>query len=192
MNILEIPNNIQLKMRTHYDLGLIAAEIMQRYSHDPKKQTGAAIIDSEYNIYGLGTNAYPFDKRITDKDKALLASNGFDNEHRFRLEHAERNAIAFALRNQNPLWNKIMSVSYTPCVDCANSIANCGISTVVDASKPDFTHHRWGAGWNYVVNDLFPRANVYYLNYKVDPKVRDNVLFSLENLIDKYYNQNVR
>ena len=45
MNRLEIPSNIQLKMRTPYDLGLISAEIMQRYSHDPKKQTGAAIID---------------------------------------------------------------------------------------------------------------------------------------------------
>lgn len=184
---LEIPSSLSLKMRTPYDLGLISAEIMQRYSHDPKKQTGAAIIDGEYNIYGLGTNAYPFDKRITEQDKALLASNKFDNEHRFRLEHAERNAIAFALRNGNPLWNTIMSVSYTPCVDCANSIANCGISMVVDGSTPDFTHHRWGAGWEYVVKDLFPRTNVYYLNYKVDPKVRDKVLFTLENLIDRYY-----
>lgn len=187
MNRLEIPSNIQLKMRTPYDLGLIAADIMQRYSHDPKKQTGAAIIDGEYNIYGLGTNAYPFDKQITEQDKALLASNGFDNEHRFRLEHAERNAIFFALRNKNPIFNTIMSVSYTPCVDCANTICNAGISTLVDGSVPNFGHHRWGPGWEYVVKDLFPRANVNYVQYKVDPKIKDKVLFSLETLIDKYY-----
>ena len=56
MNKLELPSNIRLKLTTPYDLGLIAADIMRNYSHDPKKQTGAAIIDTEYNIYGLGSN----------------------------------------------------------------------------------------------------------------------------------------
>lgn len=184
---LEIPQNVRLKLTTPYDLGLIAADIMQRYSHDPKKQTGAAIVDTEYNIYGLGTNAYPFNKQLTEQDKALLNSNNFDNEHRFRLEHAERNAIFFALRNQNPLFDKIMTVSYTPCVDCANTICNSGITTLVDGSVPDFSHHRWGAGWEYVVKDLFPRTNVNYVHHQVDPKVKDKVLFSLETLIDRYY-----
>lgn len=187
MSILNIPSNIKLRLKSPYDLGLIVADIMQNYSHDPKKQTGAAIIDDEYNIYGIGTNAYPFDKSLLEKDKVLLNSNNFDNIHRFRLEHAERNAIFFALRNGNPLFNTIMSVSYTPCVDCANSICNSGIKTVVDGSVPDFTHHRWGTGWEYVVNDLFNRTGIKYLNHKVDPKVKDKVLFSLENLIDKYY-----
>lgn len=187
MNKLEVPSSVRLKLTTPYDLGLIAADIMQHYSHDPKKQTGAAIIDTNYNIYGLGSNTYPYKKELTEEDKALLASNGFDNEHRFRLEHAERNAIFFALRNQNPIFNNIMTVSYTPCVDCANSIVNSGLGCVVDASTPDYTHHRWGAGWKYVVEDLFKRSGIKYLNYTVDPKVKDKVLFSLEQLIDRYY-----
>ena len=187
MNLLQVPSRVRLKLVTPYDLGLISAEIMQRYSHDPKKQTGAAIVDNSYNIYGLGSNTYPFKKELTEADKELLKSNGFDNEHRFRLEHAERNAIFFAMRNQNPLENTIMTVSYTPCVDCANSIVNAGIGEVIDASVPDFTHHRWGAGWNYVVNDLFKRSGVQYKYYIVDPKTKDKVLFDLENLIDKYY-----
>lgn len=187
MNKLEVPSSVRLKLTTPYDLGLIAADIMQHYSHDPKKQTGAAIIDNEYNIYGLGSNTYPYKKQLTEEDKELLKSNGFDNEHRFRLEHAERNAIFFALRNQNPVFNNIMTVSYTPCVDCANSIVNSGLGCVVDASKPDYTHHRWGAGWKYVVEDLFKRSGIQYLNYQVDPKVKDKVLFTLEQLIDRYY-----
>lgn len=191
MNRLEVPSNVRLKLTTPYDLGLIAADIMQHYSHDPKKQTGAAIVDTNYNIYGLGSNTYPYKKELTEEDKALLASNGFDNEHRFRLEHAERNAIFFALRNQNPIFNNIMTVSYTPCVDCANSIVNSGLGCVVDASTPDYTHHRWGAGWKYVVEDLFKRSGIKYLNYTVDPKVKDKVLFSLEQLIDRYYTRSL-
>ena len=191
MNKLEIPSSIRLKLTTPYDLGLIAADIMQNYSHDPKKQTGAAIIDSEYNIYGLGSNTYPYKKQLTEEDKILLASNGFDNEHRFRLEHAERNAIFFALRNQNPIFNNIMTVSYTPCVDCANSICNSGLGTLVDASVPNFEHHRWGAGWNYVVNDLFPRSGIKYVHHEVKPEVKDKVLFSLEQLIDRYYTRSL-
>ena len=69
MNKLELPSNIRLKLTTPYDLGLIAADIMQNYSHDPKKQTGAAIIDMEYNIYGLGSNTYPYKKELTEADK---------------------------------------------------------------------------------------------------------------------------
>lgn len=191
MNRLEVPSSVRLKLTTPYDLGLIAADIMQHYSHDPKKQTGAAIVDTNYNIYGLGSNTYPYKKELTEEDKALLASNSFDNEHRFRLEHAERNAIFFALRNQNPIFNNIMTVSYTPCVDCANSIVNSGLGCVVDASTPDYTHHRWGAGWKYVVEDLFKRSGIKYLNYTVDPKVKDKVLFSLEQLIDRYYTRSL-
>lgn len=191
MNKLEVPSSVRLKLTTPYDLGLIAADIMQHYSHDPKKQTGAAIVDTNYNIYGLGSNTYPYKKELTEEDKVLLASNGFDNEHRFRLEHAERNAIFFALRNQNPIFNNIMTVSYTPCVDCANSIVNSGLGCVVDASTPDYTHHRWGAGWKYVVEDLFKRSGIKYLNYTVDPKVKDKVLFSLEQLIDRYYTRSL-
>lgn len=191
MNKLELPSNIRLKLTTPYDLGLIAADIMRNYSHDPKKQTGAAIIDTEYNIYGLGSNTYPYKKELTEADKELLKSNNFDNEHRFHLEHAERNAIFFALRNQNPIFNNIMTVSYTPCVDCANSIVNSGLSTLVDASVPNFTHHRWGAGWEYVVNDLFKRSGIKYVHYKVNPAVKDKVLFALEQLIDRYYTRSL-
>jgi len=187
MNLLEAPLCVRTKLKNPYDLGLIAAEIMQRYSHDPKKQTGAAIIDKNYNIFGLGSNTYPKGKVVLFKDQELLKSNNFDNVHRFRLEHAERNAIAFATRNENPLHGTTMTVSYTPCVDCANSICNAGITELVDASVPDFSHHRWGAGWEYVVKDLFPRCGVRYENYTVDPNVKDSVLFVLENLIDKYY-----
>ena len=191
MNILELPISLKSKVSTPYDIGLVAADIMQNYSHDPKKHTGAAIIDNGYNIYGLGSNTYPYKKELTEADKELLKSNGFDNEHRFRLEHAERNAIFFAMRNQNPLFNTIMTVSYTPCVDCANSIVNSGISCVADASVPDFSHHRWGAGWKYVVEDLLKRSGVQYVNHQVDPKVKDRILFQLETLIDKYYTQNL-
>ena len=95
--------------------------------------------------------------------------------------------IFFFFFNQNPVFNNIMTVSYTPCVDCANSIVNSGLGCVVDASKPDYTHHRWGAGWKYVVEDLFKRSGIQYLNYQVDPKVKDKVLFTLEQLIDRYY-----
>lgn len=187
MDLLEIPSRVRLKLSTPYDLGLISAEIMQRYSHDPKKQTGAAIVDNSYHIYGLGSNTYPYKKELTEEDKVLLASNNFDNEHRYRLEHAERNAIFFATRHNNPLENTIMTVSYTPCVDCANSIVNSGIGEVVDASVPDFTHHRWGASWKYVVNDLLRRSGVLYKYYVVDQKTKDKVLFDLEKLIDRYY-----
>lgn len=183
---LEIPNNIRMKMKHPYDLGLIVAEIMKQYSHDPKTQTGAAIIDTEYNLYGVGSNTYPQNKIITDIDKELLNSNGFDNPHRYRLEHAERNAIAFGVRNENPLFGKIMTVSYTPCVPCANNIANVGLKTVVDSSVPDFTHKRWGADWKYVIEDLFKRTGIQYVHYIVDPKVQDRVQFELEKIVDKY------
>ncbi len=192
MNILEVPSNIKNKLVCPYDLGLIVADIMKRYSHDPKTQTGAAIIDDRYNIYGIGSNCYPFTKALTEKDKQLLNSNNFDNVHRFRLEHAERNAVAFGIRNGNPLKDTIMTVSYTPCVNCANTIANSGIIGVVDGSVPDFTHHRWGSDWEYVVKQLFPACGLKYSHYQVNPKTKDKVLFSLENLIDKYYYQNTR
>lgn len=186
MNILEIPVNIQYKLKNPYNLGLLAAEIMQRYSQDPKKQTGAAII-RDYNILGLGSNIYPYKRLLTPDDIVALRSNNFNNEYRFHLEHAERNAIAFAIRNGNYLKDTTLAVTYTPCVDCANSICNFGITRVIDASIPNFTHPRWGAGWQYTIGELFPKCGVEYINHEVDPGIRDKVLFGLERLIDKYY-----
>ena len=75
MNLLEVPISIRANLTTPYDLGLIAAEIMQNYSHDPKKQTGAAIVDKSYNIYGLGSNTYPHGKTLLFRDQELLKSN---------------------------------------------------------------------------------------------------------------------
>ena len=45
--------------------------------------------------------------------------------------------------------------------------------------------------WEYVVKQLFPACGLKYSHYQVNPKTKDKVLFSLENLIDKYY-QNTR
>lgn len=192
MHILEIPAKISINFTSPYDLGLIACDIMKQFSQDPKKQLGAAIIDNSYNIYGLGSNAYPYKKIITKEDKELLNSNNFNNEHRYRLEHAERNAIFFAIRNSNPLKNNTLVVNYTPCVDCANSIVNSQLCAVVDSSIPNFDHHRWGSGWKYVVEDLFKRSGVQYINHRVDPKVKDKVIFPLEKLIREYYKNNIK
>ena len=50
-------------------------------------------------------------------------------------EHAERNAIAFAARHGVALEGTEMYVTHMPCVDCAKSIINAGITRVI------YKHH---------------------------------------------------
>lgn len=48
-----------------------------------------------------------------------------------RAQHAERNAIVFAARNQGGADGAVLYLTHAPCFDCAGMIINAGISEVV-------------------------------------------------------------
>ena len=126
----------------------IAHEVAS-WSKDPKRQVGAVIVSQDFRSFSMGYNGFP--RGIQDLDERLN-----DNEMRKRLTiHAERNALdnaRFGLRNCS-----LYSTKY-PCHDCAKSIIQCGIATVI-IPPPDFEHPTWGDSYR-LAQSLFQEAGV--------------------------------
>ena len=111
----------------------LAAHIAQ-WSRDPEKKVGAVIVRPDKTIASLGFNGFPRGVEDTDaryQDKALK---------RELVTHAEVNAILHA---HEPLTGHTLYIwPLAPCVRCAATIIQSGISHVVTMPlKPDSNWH---------------------------------------------------
>ena len=106
-------------------------------SDDPHRKVGCIIVNSDGEIVASGTNRVP--DGITARENRVTKPDKY-----FWIEHAERNAIYSAARQNIPIEGMTMFINWWPCVDCTRAIIQSGIKKIVAPRRPDFEHHRWG------------------------------------------------
>lgn len=112
-------------------------ELVATGSDDPHRKVGCVIVNSDGEIVASGTNKVPegitpHEHRVNKPDKYLW------------IEHAERNAIYSAARQNIPIAGMTMFINWWPCIDCTRAIIQSGIKKIVAPRRPDFEHPRWG------------------------------------------------
>ncbi len=132
-------------------LGL--AKNISKWSKDDSTQVGAVITTSTGKPISWGFNGMPM---------------GVNDEVPERMErplkykwmcHAERNAIDLA--SQSDLSNCVMFVTFSPCSNCAQSIIQKGIKTIVVDSE--FTADKMPERWQEdmaIAAEMFAEAGV--------------------------------
>jgi len=99
-------------------------EVIAGWSKDPSRGVGAIIVSPDKQIVATGFNGLP--RGFEDTDDRLQRPNKYDF-----VVHAELNALIQCARNGvSPIGCSIYS-SFSPCVNCAISIVQAGIRSVV-------------------------------------------------------------
>jgi dCMP deaminase len=101
------------------------AMLSARRSKDPSTQTGAAIINPEGRIVGLGYNGFP--NKCKNAFPWGREGNFLETKYAF-VVHAEANAIMNATSN---LEGAAMFCTLFPCNECAKLIVQAGIVNVI-------------------------------------------------------------
>lgn len=107
-----------------YFMGLAHLSAMR--SKDPSTQVGAAIIDPEMKIVGIGYNGFP--RGISDDCFSWNREGDFLDTKYPYVVHAELNAI---LNATTKLHGCTIYVSLFPCNECAKAIIQSGIKEIV-------------------------------------------------------------
>jgi dCMP deaminase len=122
------------------------------YSHDPRTQLGAVLVD-DMGIIGAGVNCFPEGVDVTPD---RLAG---DNKYSF-MEHAERNAILSAARDGFSTAGSTLYCPWYACCDCARAIIQAGITRVVGHAQ---ARDRGNPAWQASITkgmDMFHEAGV--------------------------------
>jgi dCMP deaminase len=130
----------------------IAKEVAS-WSKDPSSKIGAVIVDDNRRILATGYNGFPRgvadDARLNEKTSKYPL-----------IVHAELNALMGALWNGVSVNGATLFVYGLPiCSDCAKSVVQSGINTVVIA-KPDDINPRWAESWNSTSLPLFNECGI--------------------------------
>ena len=124
----------------------IANEISLK-SPDLNTKVGCVLKTSNGNII-KACNDFPKGIKITD--------DRLKRPEKYKwIEHAERNAILIAAKQGLSLDNSTMYLNWYPCIECARSIIQCGISKLVCEKQPDYNDERWGEQFKTVTQMLY-------------------------------------
>jgi len=111
-------------MKSWDDLYLEMVYLVASKSEDPRCHIGAVIVSENNELISIGYNGLPRGVRHTP-DKNIKPGKFYF------FEHAERNAIYNALRNNISTINSKMYTNGIPCADCARAIIQTGIKLVI-------------------------------------------------------------
>jgi dCMP deaminase len=122
------------------------------FSKDPHKKVGAIFVDPEsmailstgYNGFCRGIHESDFRWERKNKSKYVI--------------HAEVNGIYNACRRGISLNNSVAVVTMFPCLECAKSLIQCGVTSVVTV-KPDYNDERWGGQFRMSM-DMFEEVGM--------------------------------
>lgn len=107
-----------------YFMGLAHLSAMR--SKDPSTQVGAAIVDQEHKVVGIGYNGFPIG--CSDDEFPWSREGGMLESKYAFVVHAELNAI---LNSTRDLHGCTLYVSLFPCNECAKAIIQSGIRRIV-------------------------------------------------------------
>lgn len=93
-------------------------------STDESTHAGAVIVRPDNSVVSTGYNGPVRGMSIEDVPKTRP-------EKYFYMEHAERNAVYNAAKNQGGLAGCSLYVNFLPCADCARAIVQAGIVRVI-------------------------------------------------------------
>lgn len=113
------------------------AKLIATWSKDRSRKTGCVIVGPLGEIRTTGYNGFP---RFVNDD--------VEERHQrpakyLWTEHAERNALYSAARIGVAIEGCTAYVPWYPCMDCARSLIQSGIDTLV-AYVPDCSDPKWG------------------------------------------------
>lgn len=134
------------------------AEHVGEWSHDPRTQVGAVIVDDHKRVVSMGYNGFP--RGVADKEERY---NDRSTKHLF-VCHAERNALDNA-----PLSVEgcTMYVPLLPCNECAKSIIQHGIAKVISYKSNREDTFNWD-----ITRIMFQEAGV--LLYETEREIYEN------------------
>lgn len=104
------------------------SRLVSTWSKDPKTKVGAVIVKDRH-ILSTGFNGFPVG---LDDSLDLYSDRNYKLSH---VIHAELNAILN--RGSNDIQEAKMYCTYAPCLACAMSIVQAGISQVIFPSLVD-------------------------------------------------------
>ena len=102
----------------------LAKEVAEKFSKDPRRKVDAVIFRESYPL-SLGYNGFV---RGFPDDILFLQNRDTKNLY---SEHAERNAIYNAARNNINIMGASIAVSFHPCHECAKGIIQTGLKRVI-------------------------------------------------------------
>jgi len=134
------------------------ADHVSTWTKDPNKGVGAVIVDDKHRVLGIGYNGFP--RGVKD-----LPERYADRELKHDLVcHAERNALD---NYPAPVDSCTMYASYFPCSECAKSIAQRGITTVISRVPDMDSEHATRFKWD-ITHLIFKEAGIRVLYYVVE------------------------
>jgi dCMP deaminase len=129
------------------------------FSKDPNTKVGAILLAPEsFQILSMGFNGMP--RKINE---SVMARWERPTKYMY-VCHAEANAICNAARHGTPLMNSIAVVTFFPCCDCAKSLIQCGVQSIV-TPPPSLDCPRWGES-HTIASEMFEEAGVKIIDLK--------------------------
>jgi dCMP deaminase len=128
------------------------AEFVANWSKDRSAKIGCVIVGPDHEVRSLGYNGFPRGCNDNRDDR-------HERPAKYKYtEHGERNAVFNAARCGVSLKGCTAYIPWYPCADCARSLIQSGVSTIV-AVEPNWNDERWGADFR-VVKDMLDECKV--------------------------------
>lgn len=112
---------------------MLVATVSAQRSKDPATQVGCCIVDHNNRVIGIGYNGLPRGCNDDDFPWSNDTQLPYDETKYAYVVHAEQNAILNSILS---LDGATMYVTRHPCNECAKSIIQSGISTVIYRDMP--------------------------------------------------------
>lgn len=135
------------------------AQAFAAMSKYPGTRVGAVVLGPGYEMRASGWNGAPRgcradeDGRLDDRDERLMWAT-----------HAEANAIANAARTGTALMGSTMVVTHTPCMACAKSIVQAGITRVISPAPDADFERKWAEDFKRT-RALFEECGVHFIEF---------------------------
>lgn len=143
---------------TFIEMAFLVAE---NHSKDPSQKVGAIIVNDTYPLsfgYNGIIRGYPDKEEILqDRDKKLIYA-----------EHAERNAIYNACRNNINISQSTIYCTHPCCHECARAIIQSGIKSVGMVYNEEFLKGKWNSSIKSAL-DMFTHTGVAYKFFSKNP-----------------------
>jgi len=123
------------------------------FSKDPKRKVGAIILERDTFIQlSCGYNGLPRGLKETKKRWNK------DNK-KYYVIHAEQNAIIHAAKTNININNSILICNRFPCHNCALSIVQAGIKTIVTIDPWENVSKNWEKSFK-ISEEIFKELNI--------------------------------
>ncbi len=137
------------------------ADSISSWSKDPSRGVGAVIVSPMKQVLATGYNGLP--RGFEDHEERLQRPVKYD-----LIVHAEMNAIIQCARNGVSPVDATLYSTFSPCINCALSIVQSGISRVVTKEISEGDEH-----WNDSIEkslSLFEEVGIEYLTIDCECK----------------------